>query len=71
MLSSQCASSGGVSGGYIEWKHIRHGSKAYGPYPYLRFSTGGRQRSIFLKSVAQAARAMAASGSTAASSATG
>src|ERR1700730_12510496 len=36
-------------GGSIEWKRIRQGDKVYGPYPYLRFRSGGRQRSIYLK----------------------
>lgn len=45
-------------GGYIEWKWKRgpHGAKQYGPYPYLRLRVAGRQRSIYLKELAQAAR---------------
>ena len=43
-------------GGSIEWKRIRHGDKVYGPYPYLRIRLGGRQRSIYLKALAQATR---------------
>jgi len=43
-------------GGSIEWKRIRHGDKIYGPYPYLRLRIGGRQRSIYLKALAQATR---------------
>jgi hypothetical protein len=46
-------------GGSIEWKRIRHGDKAYGPYPYLRLRIGGRQRSIYLKALAHATRASA------------
>lgn len=50
---------GPLGGGYIEWKCIPHGTKVYGPYPYpyLRLRIGGRQRSIYLKGLAQAARA--------------
>lgn len=48
---------GPLGGGYIEWKRIPHGTKMYGPYPYLRLRIGGRQRSIYLKGLAQAARA--------------
>ena len=48
-------------GGSIEWKRIRHGDKVYGPYPYLRLRIGGRQRSIYLKALAQATRASATS----------
>ena len=47
---------GPAGGGYIEWKHIRHGGKVYGPYPYWRVRLGGRQRSIYLRGLAQAAR---------------
>jgi hypothetical protein len=46
-------------GGSIEWKRIRHGDKVYGPYPYLRLRIGGRQRSIYLKALAHATRALA------------
>jgi hypothetical protein len=46
-------------GGSIEWKRIRHGDKIYGPYPYLRLRIDGRQRSIYLKALAQATRASA------------
>lgn len=48
-------------GGSIEWKRIRHGDKVYGPYPYLRFRSDGRQRSIYLKALAHATRASATS----------
>ncbi|MEA2959682.1 MAG: hypothetical protein QOJ58_5683 [Alphaproteobacteria bacterium] len=48
-------------GGSIEWKRIRHGDKVYGPYPYLRLRIGGRQRSIYLKALAQATRESATS----------
>ena len=49
-------------GGSIEWKRIRHGDKVYGPYPYLRVRLGGRQRSIYLKALAQATRESATRG---------
>ena len=55
---------GPLGGGYIEWKRIRHGTKVYGPYPYLRLRIGGRQRSIYLQEVAQAARAGATDSAT-------
>jgi hypothetical protein len=55
---------GPLGGGYIEWKRIPHGTKMYGPYPYLRLRIGGRQRSIYLKGVAQAARAREAASAT-------
>jgi hypothetical protein len=55
---------GPLGGGYIEWKRIPHGTKVYGPYPYLRLRIGGRQRSIYLKGLAQAARAAAVSTAT-------
>jgi hypothetical protein len=55
---------GPLGGGYIEWKRIPHGTKVYGPYPYLRLRIGGRQRSIYLKGLAQAARAAATSTAT-------
>jgi hypothetical protein len=48
-------------GGSIEWKPIRHGQKIYGPYPYLRVRVGGRQRSIYLRALAHAAREAATS----------
>ena len=47
---------GPAGGGYIEWKRIPHGAKVYGPYPYWRVRLGGRQRSIYLRGLAQAAR---------------
>jgi hypothetical protein len=46
-------------GGCIEWKKLRQGDKVYGPYPYLRVRVGGRQRSIYLKALAQATRTSA------------
>jgi hypothetical protein len=49
-------------GGSIEWKTIRRGDKLRGPYPYLRVRVGGRQRSIYLKALAQATRASATTG---------
>jgi hypothetical protein len=49
-------------GGSIEWKRIRQGQKVYGPYPYLRVRLGGRQRSIYLRALAQATREAARSG---------
>ena len=48
-------------GGAIEWKWHRQGDHRYGPYPYLRFRLGGRQRSIYLKVLAEATRAAATS----------
>jgi hypothetical protein len=51
------APSGPRGGGYVEWKHIRHGTKVYGPYPYWRVHLGGRQRSFYLRGLAQAAGA--------------
>ena len=44
-------------GGAIEWKWHRQGDHRYGPYPYLRLRLGGRQRSIYLRALAQATRA--------------
>ena len=44
-------------GGSIEWKRVRQGQRVYGPYPYLRLRLGGRQRSIYLRALAQATRA--------------
>ena len=37
--------------GYIEWKMIpdKKTGKVYGPYPYLRYCSGGRLRSKYLK----------------------
>jgi Glycosyl transferase family 2 len=49
-------------GGFIEWKRIRHGAKVYGPCPYLRLRLDGRQRSIYLRALAQATRESATSG---------
>ena len=49
-------------GGSIEWKRVRQGPKVYGPYPYLRVRLGGRQRSIYLRALAQATREAARSG---------
>ena len=49
-------------GGSIEWKRVRQGQKVYGPYPYLRVRLGGRQRSIYLRALAQATREVARSG---------
>ncbi len=49
-------------GGSIEWKRVRQGQKVYGPYPYLRVRLGGRQRSIYLRALAQATREAARSG---------
>ena len=49
-------------GGSIEWKQVRQGQKVYGPYPYLRVRLGGRQRSIYLRALAQATREAARSG---------
>jgi hypothetical protein len=46
-------------GGAIEWKWHRQGDHRYGPYPYLRLRLGGRQRSIYLRALAQATRAAA------------
>ena len=43
-------------GGWIEWRRIRQGQKVYGPYSYLRLRLGGRQRSIYLRALAQATR---------------
>jgi hypothetical protein len=48
-------------GGAIEWKWHRQGNHRYGPYPYLRLRLGGRQRSIYLRALAQATRAAATS----------
>ena len=48
---------GPLGGGYLEWKRIPHGDKVYGPYPYWRVRLGGRLRSIYLRGLAQAARA--------------
>src|ERR671929_2355390 len=48
-------------GGWIEWKRVRQGQRVYGPYPYLRLRLGGRQRSIYLRALAQATREAAAS----------
>ena len=52
---------GPQGGGCIEWKKIRRGDKVFGPYPYLRVRVGGRQRSIYLKALAQATRESATS----------
>src|SRR5919201_924370 len=49
-------------GGAIEWKWHRQGNHRYGPYPYLRLRLGGRQRSIYLRALAQATRESATSG---------
>ena len=49
-------------GGSIEWKRVRQGQKLYGPYPYLRVRLGGRQRSIYLRALAQATREAAKRG---------
>ena len=49
-------------GDSIEWKRVRQGLKLYGPYPYLRVRVGGRQRSIYLRALAQATREAARSG---------
>jgi hypothetical protein len=49
-------------GGAIEWKWHRQGDHRYGPYPYLRVRLGGRQRSIYLKALAQATREAAVGG---------
>ena len=54
--------SGPRGGGVIEWKMIPHGAKRFGPYPYLRVRVGGRQRSIYLKALAQATRESATPG---------
>ena len=48
-------------GGWIEWKWMSQGQRRFGPYPYLRVRVGGRQRSIYLKALAQATRAAATS----------
>src|SRR5919197_4709838 len=48
-------------GGAIEWKWHRQGNHRYGPYPYLRLRLGGRQRSIYLRALAQATRVAATS----------
>jgi hypothetical protein len=53
---------GAQGGGFIEWKWQRQGQKVYGPYPYLRVRVGGRQRSIYLRGLAQATRAAARRG---------
>ena len=53
---------GAQGGGFIEWKWQRQGQKVYGPYPYLRVRVGGRQRSIYLRGLAQAAREAAKGG---------
>jgi hypothetical protein len=55
----QCGPRGG---GFIEWKHIRHGAKLYGPYPYWRVRLGRRQCSIYLRGLAQATRAAVSTG---------
>ena len=44
--------SGPRGGSRIEWKLIN----GYGPYPYLRFRSGGKYRSYYLKDLAVAAR---------------
>ena len=49
-------------GGAIEWKWHRQGNQRYGPYPYLRLRLGGRQRSIYLRALAQATRESATTG---------
>jgi hypothetical protein len=49
-------------GGRIEWKWVRHGQRRFGPYPYLRVQIDGRQRSIYLKALAQATRESAKRG---------
>ena len=49
-------------GGAIEWKWHRQGDHRYGPYPYLRLRLGGRQRSIYLRALAQATRESATRG---------
>ena len=44
-------------GGYLEWKRIpKPDGRVNGPYPYWRVRLGRRQRSIYLRGVAQAAR---------------
>ena len=43
--------SGSRGGSRIEWKLIN----GYGPYPYLRFRSGGKYRSYYLKALAVAA----------------
>jgi hypothetical protein len=53
---------GARGGGFIEWKWQRAGQRVYGPYPYLRVRVGGRQRSIYLRGLAQATRAAATRG---------
>jgi hypothetical protein len=53
---------GARGGGFIEWKWQQQGPKVYGPYPYLRVRVGGRQRSIYLRGLAQATREAARSG---------
>lgn len=42
----RCGSRGGSR---IEWKLIN----GYGPYPYLRFRSGGKYRSYYLKDLAK------------------
>jgi hypothetical protein len=54
-------SRGPRGGGFIEWKRVRQGQKVYALYPYLRLRLGGRQRSIYLRALAQATREAAAS----------
>lgn len=44
--------SGPRGGSRIEWKLIN----GYGPYPYLRFRSGGKYRSYYLKDLAVATR---------------
>jgi hypothetical protein len=48
---------GSRGGGVIEWKRIRRGDKLFGPYPYWRVHAGKHHRSLYLKALAQAARA--------------
>jgi hypothetical protein len=47
-------------GGSIEWKRLRRGQRVFGPYPYLRVRISGRKRSIYLRALAHATRAVAA-----------
>ncbi|MEC4814607.1 MAG: hypothetical protein SAK29_15220 [Scytonema sp. PMC 1069.18] len=54
--SPHCGSRGGSR---IEWKKIN----GYGPYPYLRFRSGGKYRSYYLKDLAFAVNSRDGDGS--------
>lgn len=48
--TSPQARKGSRGGAHIQWKYIR----GYGPYPYLRFRTGKKYKSYYLKELASA-----------------